>query len=334
MRRAEDMAEKMRKKAQGDIVSDLAQKKHVNNDKRIESSSYDVAIQALSEIGKTVSKSALWQAVSRECRRKYGSLSQPVSAVTLSSPSSLSTLTPPNDDDNAAGSNGDDRGLAAAALTAAAAALDKDRGLAAAALTSAAAALTSAASALMSPNDNDNAAGSNEEDRGSAAVKMPRAGRPKGTTNDEKTERKRKYHECVERITFDYATTLTEARLSEDGATKLDSGYLANLIEVRKAEYEVEDSIPKSTIRTRFKRGNHNPKHRGTRSPLADAEALLVTISIQMGIIRQPLNVTEGIQCMNDLIKGTDHAEALAEFQRARKLCSKDFEHGTVTQGW
>ena len=37
---------------------------------------------------------------------------------------------------------------------------------------------------------------------------------------------------------------------------------------------------------------------------------------------------------MNDLIKGTDHAEALAEFQRARKLGSKDFEHGTVTQGW
>ena len=53
-----------------------------------------------------------------------------------------------------------------------------------------------------------------------------------------------------------------------------------------------------------------------------------------MGVIHQPLNVNEGIKCMNNLIRGTDHAEALAEFQRARKLGSKDFEHGTVTQGW
>ena len=44
------------------------------------------------------------------------------------------------------------------------------------------------ASALMSPNDDDNAVVSNEEDRGSATAEMPRAGRPKGTTNDEKTE--------------------------------------------------------------------------------------------------------------------------------------------------
>ena len=109
----------MRKKAHRDIVSNLAQKKHANNGVRIESNSYDVAIQALSKIGKTVTKSLLWQAVTHEYKRKYGSLSQPVSAVTTSLPSSLSTLTPPDDDDNAASSNQEDRGLAAAAFTAA-----------------------------------------------------------------------------------------------------------------------------------------------------------------------------------------------------------------------
>ena len=118
------------------------------------------------------------------------------------------------------------------------------------------------------------------------------------------------------------------------GTRKSKRGYLANLIEERRIEYNVKESLPESTIQSRFRQGNHNPKHPGIKSPLAAAEAVLVTISIQMSIIRQPLNVTEGIQCMNDLIKGTDHAEALAEFQEAKKLDSKDFEHGTVTQGW
>ena len=40
---------------------------------RIESNSYDVAIQALSKIGKTVTKRALWTAMTREYKRKYGS---------------------------------------------------------------------------------------------------------------------------------------------------------------------------------------------------------------------------------------------------------------------
>ena len=150
-------------------------------------------------------------------------------------PTSLSTPTSPDDDDNAASLNQEDHGLAAAALTTAAAALKKDHG-------STAAALTPAAFILMSPNDNDNAAGLNEEDCGLAAVEMPRAGWPKGTTNNEKIERKRKYDECVERITYNYATRLTEARLSEDGATKfkLNRGYLANLIEEQKTEYDVK----------------------------------------------------------------------------------------------
>ena len=69
MGRGKNMVEKIRKKVQRDIVSDLAQKKHTNNGRRTESNSYDVAIQALSKIGKAVTKSALWQAVTREYSR-------------------------------------------------------------------------------------------------------------------------------------------------------------------------------------------------------------------------------------------------------------------------
>ena len=108
--------------------------------------------------------------------------------------------------------------------------------------------------------------------------------------------------------------------MSKGGVAKVEKGYLANLIAERMKEYDVMEKIPEVTIRKQFQQGNHNPKHPGTKSPLAEAEAVLVTICIQIGVIRQPLNVNEGIKCMDDLLRGTDNAEALAEFQRQGNL--------------
>ena len=61
-----DMVKKMRKKAQGDIVSELVQKKKAKNGKRSDSNAYTIAIQALSAIGKTVTKGTLYKAVNHE----------------------------------------------------------------------------------------------------------------------------------------------------------------------------------------------------------------------------------------------------------------------------
>jgi len=46
-------------------------------------------------------------------------------------------------------------------------------------------------------------------------------------------------------------------------------------------------------------------------SPLAGAKEALVAICIQMGKIRQQLNVSEGIVLMNDIIAGTNFEEDL-----------------------
>ena len=54
-----------------------------------------------------------------------------------------------------------------------------------------------------------------------------------------------------------------------------------------------------------------------------------------MGKICQPLNVTEGIALVNDMIvEGTQMQEALKEFQSTRRLSSDLFELGKAGRGW
>ena len=81
-------------------------------------------------------------------------------------------------------------------------------------------------------------------------------------------------------------------------------------------------------------RGNLATKNRGVASPLAGAEETLVVLCIQMGKIRQPLNLTEGIALMNDMIKDTQMQEALKGFQPARHLGSNLFKFGEAGRGW
>ena len=92
--------------------------------------------------------------------------------------------------------------------------------------------------------------------------------------------------------------------------------------------------MSRRTIHTRVYRGSVLSKHRGSKSPLEQVETALVQICIQMGKIRQPLNCTEAIQLMNNLICNTDTQAKLAEFQKSRKLGDDDFKYGTVTKAW
>ncbi len=66
------------------------------------------------------------------------------------------------------------------------------------------------------------------------------------------------------------------------------------------------------TMCSRVLQVNHGPKHHGTNSPLNQAEEELVTICIQMGKIRQPLSVKEGIDLMNSLMRGTHFEKNVA----------------------
>ena len=66
----EDLVKKMRKKAQDDIVSALVQKKKAKNGERVDTNTYAIAIQALSAIGKTVTKGTLYTAINREYTKR------------------------------------------------------------------------------------------------------------------------------------------------------------------------------------------------------------------------------------------------------------------------
>ena len=100
-------------------------------------------------------------------------------------------------------------------------------------------------------------------------------------------------------------------------------------------EYQIATNISHWTIRSHIRLGqSETPDTQGVSSPIANAEEALVEICIQMGKIRQPLNVLEGVALMNDMIKGTPYEDVLRSFQEARRLGTEFFEYGRVTSGW
>ena len=85
-------------------------------------------------------------------------------------------------------------------------------------------------------------------------------------------------------------------------------------------------------MRTHVLRGTLNPQHHGVKSPLAAAEEALVAIIIQMGMIRQPLKVNEGIQLMNSFIKKTNLQSEVIKFQKSRNL-GNGLKYGEIGKG-
>ena len=155
-------------------------------------------------------------------------------------------------------------------------------------------------------------------------------GNTKGNTKVKRQQDAKDYVDCMNEITYDYATKLAENRITKK---RCKGGYLESLIQEKKLKYEVPDTISPETIRSRVRTGNLDPSHPGTQSPLHEAEQALVVICIQMGQIRQPLNCAEGIRLMNDMIAGTPTQDALKEFQMVRKL-NRSQEFGTVGWQW
>lgn len=72
---------------------------------------------------------------------------------------------------------------------------------------------------------------------------------------------------------------------------------------MKKRNHTIDSDISAATIHTRAARGQTDPKQRGAKSPLADAEETLVQICIQMGQILQHLRRLR--------IRGNDLGECL-----------------------
>ena len=158
------------------------------------------------------------------------------------------------------------------------------------------------------------------------------SGRPKGSTLENKRKEEENYKACVDSITVEFSNKLTAAKLTEK---RLPKGWLAALILRKKEEFSVIRPIKESKIRHRVLSGKSlTPKHRGALSPMAMAELPIVAICLQMGQVRQPVNVGEALVLANDLIKKTEHQDAVAEFQKSRHLGNLEFEHGTLTKNW
>ena len=154
-------------------------------------------------------------------------------------------------------------------------------------------------------------------------------GRPKGTTHEKKREDAKNVANCIHSISIEYAKE--RARMKELNKN-VKRGFLVQLIANKKGEFCVSREISSHTIYTRIKNGNLHPPHRGTISPLHDAEMLLVQICIQMGKIRQPLTGPQAIVLMNSLIKGTPIQESLKEYQSSHSPWTNTL--GTVGRNW
>jgi len=161
---------------------------------------------------------------------------------------------------------------------------------------------------------------------------VSKVGRPKGTTNERKREIFTTRKKCLDSIPTYYATILAMKKLEGKRITK---GFLEELIKSKRKEYNVSGKIAPGTIRSCLREGrSHNPQSQGATSLLEAAGEALVQICIQMGKICQPLNVTEDVALMNNLIDGTPFQEALAKFQKTGKLGNESFEFGRVLKGW
>ena len=298
-----DYVSQLRKNALEAAVKDLVRMKTDNPNSKITKKTYENVKSSLEEVGVVIKLDALYKRVSRAFD-KINKVTTPVQEVDVSPQSEARSQV----SDLSSSPNNDRTSTP-----------------------------TSGTNETMDNNGSTIATGDN-----TFGTELPRkeVGRPKGTTDSNKAKSAKRFCDCIVDITYDYATQLAiNKELSVNGQVKRNKkGFLANMIVQKKLEWGVPHTvyISEETIMSRVKRGCYDPDRRGGASPLAEAEEALVQICIQMGKIRQPLNVNEGVKLMNDLIKDTHFEEMVAFFQCIRRLGKeeKGFKYGQVTKGW
>ena len=82
---------------------------------------------------------------------------------------------------------------------------------------------------------------------------------------------------------------------------------LRSLLEEAEVKYNVSEPICykniQNVVQTRYKRNSLKCRHRGTASPMAQLEPIILEIALQKGRMNQPLTVEEGLHLSNSLIK-------------------------------
>jgi hypothetical protein len=103
-------------------------------------------------------------------------------------------------------------------------------------------------------------------------------------------------------------------------ALRLPSGTLSAIITASMQKFKLAENlelkIKESTIRSRNKRGNHNPiMPQGTPSPMIQIEPYLVAVITQLARMRSPINCSTSLHLVNSMIEGTKIAKDLADWK-------------------
>ena len=141
-------------------------------------------------------------------------------------------------------------------------------------------------------------------------------------------ERKENYVSMINYIAKKYA----EIRLTSNSRTQ--KGLIATLIEEAKEKYNVRENVShkkiQSCIQARFARNSLKCNHRGTVSPMAPLEPIILEIALQKGRMNQPLTVEEGLHLSNSLIKpGSKIEKDVVSYLKKRRQYSI---HGSKTK--
>jgi hypothetical protein len=154
-------------------------------------------------------------------------------------------------------------------------------------------------------------------------------GRPKGSADDKKRDNKNKRVECINAICETYSIETTNMSMVK---SRVPPGFLAGLIQLKKEEYGVSESISEDTIWSCHKQRSLCAHYHGTSSPVASAKVALFEICIQMGRTRQPPTGLQAVKVMNDLMNRTPLKESLSDFQRIR--CPNSLAVGSCGISW
>jgi hypothetical protein len=101
---------------------------------------------------------------------------------------------------------------------------------------------------------------------------------------------------------------------------RMKRNELQQLIDEKKLEHGLTDyNVTKSCIRQRVQKNKlERSKTRGTISPMAPVENYIVSLMTQMAKMRQPINVSEGLELANSLIEGTEWEQKVVNFKARR----------------
>ena len=188
----------------------------------------------------------------------------------------------------------------------------------------------------MSGSDTDTAAGVANSGTGTDSSGKPR-GRPKGTTNKAKSDLKDLRTQLMDEVTVNFAE-LHKNKADKD--SRLPKGTLKEMIKEKSKKLQVPDSVSSSiserTIRNRLEKNRKSlcPKHRGTPSPMAAIDQLVLPIVKGMARMMQPMKPPEVVALANSLIDGTVHQLHLIEWKKTHTKHQSHDQQGQVGMGW